>query len=83
MVQVGEIMQNEATNTAQQRVNRLLKNPHLADRLRRDLLGPKTLRNGGTVSAYSPESAFAQILESLTDEQLITKYIANGIRTLG
>lgn len=67
-------MQNEATNAIQER---LLKNPHLAASLRRQLLQPR----GKAKQGYGPNDPFVRILNSLTDEQLVMKYIAHGITT--
>jgi len=65
-------MENEATNAIQER---LIKNPHLAASLRRNLLTPRGRAN----QPYEPTDRFVQILNSLTDEQLVAKYIAHGI----
>jgi len=65
-------MENEATNTIQER---LIKNPHLAASLRRKLLEPKGRFN----LAYEPDAPFRHVLESLSNEQLIAKYVAHRI----
>ena len=67
-------MQNEATNTMQER---LLRNPHLATNLRRKLLEAK----GRFGLAYGLDDPFVHVLHNLTDSQLVEKYIAHGIRT--
>jgi hypothetical protein len=65
-------MQNEATNAIQER---LIKNPHLAASLRRGLLQTR----GKAKQGYEPTDRFVRILNSLTDEQLVSKYIAHSI----
>jgi len=65
-------MQNEATNAIQER---LMKNRHFADQLRRKLLQPR----GRAKQAYEPTDAFVRILRDLSDEQLVAKYIAHNV----
>ena len=65
-------MQNEATNAI---TERLLNNKHLATRIRRSLLEVK----GKAKQPYGPDDPFVRILNDLTDEQLICKYIARGV----
>lgn len=65
-------MQNEATNTIQER---LLKNSHFAYQLRTKLLQPR----GRARCVYAPHDPFSRILASLTDEQLVSKYIAHSV----
>ncbi len=65
-------MQNEATNAIQER---LLKNRHFADQLRRRLLQPR----GRATQGYEPTDPFVHILQNLTDEQLVSKYIAHNV----
>jgi len=65
-------MQNEATNTIQER---LLKNSHFAHELRKRLLTPR----GRAKQGYLPDDPFARILGELSDEQLVSKYIAHTV----
>jgi hypothetical protein len=65
-------MQNEATNTIQER---LLKNSHFASELRKRLLTPR----GRAKQGYLPTDRFFLILQSLSDEQLVSKYIAHRV----
>lgn len=65
-------MQNEATNTIQER---LLKNSHFAYQLRTKLLQPR----GRATQVYAPHDPFVRILNDLTDEQLVAKYIAHSV----
>lgn len=68
-------MENEATNAIQER---LMKNPHLATSIRRSLLQVK----GKAKQGYGPDDPFVRILNDLTDEQLIAKYIARNASML-
>ncbi len=65
-------MQNEATNAIQER---LLKNRHFADQLRRRLLQPR----GRATQGYEPDDVFVHILGNLSNEQLVSKYIAHNV----
>jgi hypothetical protein len=65
-------MQNEATNTIQER---LLKNSHFAHELRKRLLTPR----GRAKQGYLPDDPFYRILFALDDEQLVSKYIAHSV----
>ena len=65
-------MQNEATNAIQER---LLKNRHFADQLRKRLLQPR----GRATQGYDTDDTFVQILGNLSNEQLIAKYLAHEI----
>lgn len=65
-------MQNEATNTIQER---LMKNSHFASELRRRLVQPR----GRAKQGYLPGDTFLRILGTLSDEQLVAKYIAHNV----
>jgi len=65
-------MLNEATNAIQER---LLKNRHFADQLRKRLLQPR----GRATQGYDQADPFVHILNNLSDEQLVSKYIAHNV----
>jgi hypothetical protein len=65
-------VENEATNLMQEK---LVKNRHLADQLRHKLMQPR----GRAKMGYGPEDTFVHILNDLTNEPLVSKYLAHSV----